>query len=134
MNKTVFLLTGFILSLGVTAADSATLTPEDVNSMKLVTAARMSPTGDRIGYLLQVPREVYKDDDGLPHHELHVTDLDGNSTPYVTGNIDITDIAWAADGESIFFLAKRDEEADFNSLYRIWLGRRRSRGAVYARQ
>jgi Tol biopolymer transport system component len=79
----------------------------------------MSPAGDQIAYLLQVPREIYKDADGPTYHELHVTDLEGNSKPYVTGDIDITDIAWGIDGESIFFLAKRDAEADFNALYRI---------------
>ena len=101
----------------VSHAESLTL--EDVNSLKQVTAARMSPGGDRIAYLLQVPREIYVDADGPPYHELHVTDLEGNSRPYVTGDVDITDIAWAVDGGSIFFLAKRDLEADFNSLYRI---------------
>ena len=98
---------------------SAPLTLEDISSIRQVTAVRISPAGDQIAYLLQVPRQLYKDDDGLPYRELHVSDLAGNSTPYVTGDIDITDFAWAVDGKSIFFLAQRDEEADFNSLYQI---------------
>lgn len=109
----LFLVSGF------TNAQASALTLEDVNSLKQVTTARMNPAGDRIAYLLQVPRKIYLDDDGLPYHELHVTDLSGNSIPFITGDVDITDIAWAADGESVFFLAKRDEEAEFNSLYRI---------------
>ena len=59
--------------------------------------------GDRVAFLLRVPRKLYVDDDGPAHHELHVTDLDGNSIPYITGDVDISDIAWAADGKSIFF-------------------------------
>lgn len=100
-------------------AQAAPLTLEDVNSLQQVVTARMNPAGDRIAYMLQVPRKIYVDDDGKPYHELHVTDLQGNSIPYVTGDVDITDVAWAADGESIFFLAQRDEEAEFNSLYSI---------------
>jgi len=119
MNEMIALAASLVLVSSITAAQAAPLTLEDVNSLKQVTTVRMNPAGDRIAYLLRVPREIYEDDDGLPHHELHVTDLRGNSMPYVTGDIDITDVAWAADGEAIFFLAQRDEEADFNSLYRI---------------
>ena len=110
----------FLVS-SLTTAEAASLTLEDVNSLKQVVTARMNPAGDRIAYLLQVPRKIYVDDDGKPYHELHVTDLNGNSVPFITGDVEITDVAWAADGESIFFLAQRDEEADFNSLYRIRL-------------
>ena len=118
--KLTLSLTILLLLVSVLPASHAEpLTLEDVNMLKQVTTARMSPAGDQIAYLLQVPREIYKDADGPAYHELHVTDLEGNSKPYVTGDIDITDIAWAIDGESIFFLAKRDAEADFNALYRI---------------
>jgi dipeptidyl aminopeptidase/acylaminoacyl peptidase len=104
---------------GYVCAQASSLTLEDINALKQVVTARMSPGGDRIAYLLQVPREIYVEDDGSAYHELHVTDLDGHSTPFITGAANITDIAWAADGESVFFLAKRDEDADFNSLHRI---------------
>ena len=121
MTRTLNFFAFLLIILGVEGAYSAPLTLEDVSSFRQVTTVRVSPVGDRIAYLLQVPREVYKDDDGLPYQELHVTDLVGNSKPYVTGDIEITDVAWSADGESLFFLAKRDEEEEFNSLYRISL-------------
>jgi dipeptidyl aminopeptidase/acylaminoacyl peptidase len=121
MNRLFALAVSLVLFSGFTTAQAAPLTLEDVNVIKQVVTVCMSPSGDRIAYLLRVPREIYVDDDGKPYRELHVTDLKGNSTPFVTGEIEITNIAWAADGKSIFFLAKRDEEADFNSLYRISL-------------
>jgi dipeptidyl aminopeptidase/acylaminoacyl peptidase len=127
MKKTLALVISLVFVSGVTAARTAPLTLEDVSSIRQVTAVRINPAGEQIAYLLQVPREIYIDNDGLPYHELHVTDLDGNSLPYVTGDIDITDIAWAADGASIFFVAKRDEEAEFNSLYQIPLAGGESR-------
>ena len=119
MKRLVSLATLVVLASLSSPLQAAPLTLEDVNSLRQVTNARMSPSGEQVAYLLQVPREIYKDADGPAYHELHVTDLEGNSKPYVTGDIDITDVAWAVDGESIFFLAKRDAEADFNSLYRI---------------
>ena len=122
MNRIVALSATLFIILVSATATAEPLTLEDVNALKQVTTARMNPAGDRIAYLLQVPREIYKDDDGPPYHELHVADLEGSSTPFVTGDVDITDIAWAADGASIFFLAKRDTEADFNSLYEIGIG------------
>jgi dipeptidyl aminopeptidase/acylaminoacyl peptidase len=119
MNRLLALAASLLLLSGFTTALATPLTLEDVNAIKQVVTVRMNPAGDRIAYLLQVPREIYVDDDGKPYRELHVTDLKGNSTPYVIGDVEITNIAWAADGKSMFFLAKRDEEADFNSLYRI---------------
>jgi dipeptidyl aminopeptidase/acylaminoacyl peptidase len=119
MKRIRSLATLVVLVSIVPTVHAAPMTLEDVGSLKQVTTVRMSPAADRIAYLLQVPREIYKDLDGSAYHELHVADLDGNSKPYVTGDVDITDIAWAVDGKSIFFVAKRDAEADFNSLYRI---------------
>jgi dipeptidyl aminopeptidase/acylaminoacyl peptidase len=120
--KKIFVVAVFLVfASGLSTTKASPLTLEDISSLKQVTTARMNPAGDRIAYLLQVPREIYIDDDGSSYHELHVTDLQGNSTPFVTGDVDISDIAWAVSGESIFFLAQRDEEADFNSLYRIAL-------------
>ena len=119
MKTIIALATSLLITSGLAIAEPMTL--EDVSALRQVTTVRMSPSGDRIAYLLQVPREVYVDANGTAFRELHVTDLEGNSTPYITGEVNISDIAWASDGESIFFLAKRDEDADFNSLYEIEL-------------
>jgi dipeptidyl aminopeptidase/acylaminoacyl peptidase len=107
----------FLFASGAAPQDSLSI--EDLMSLKSVAAVRMNPAGDRIAYLLTVPRKLYVDDDGRPYHELHVVDFDGRSQAFVTGNIDITRIAWTADGEAILFLAKREKDAEFNSLYRI---------------
>ncbi len=95
------------------------LTLEEVVALKVVTSAKMSPKENEIAYLLSVPRELYKDDDGRSYRELHVVDFDGRSRPYVTGKSDISAMAWSADGKSIFFVEKRDADAKFNSLYEI---------------
>jgi dipeptidyl aminopeptidase/acylaminoacyl peptidase len=102
-------------------AQSDTLSLEEIVTLKNVTAVRMNPAGDQIAYLLSVHRELYKDDDGKPYHELHVVDLNGNSRPFISGKIDVSAFAWSVDGKSIYFVAKRDPDAEFNSLFEIAL-------------
>jgi len=97
------------------------LTLEDVMTLKRVTGAHLSPNGDQIAYTLWRQRQVYKDADGPAYVELHVTDLDGVSRPFVTGEVNVSGVNWAADGSAIYFLSKRDSEAKFNSIYRISL-------------
>lgn len=87
-----------------------------------MTSVRLSPNGDRFAFLQLVQREVCVDDDGSPYHELHIVDLEGNSTPYITGKVDIGNIAWAPDGNSLCFVTKRDPDARFNSIWSIPVG------------
>jgi len=98
------------------------LSLEEVASLKVVTEARMSPNGNEVAYLLSVPREIYKDEDGRPYRELRVVDFDGVSRTYVSDKTDISAMAWSVTGDSIFFVAKRDSDAKFNSLYKIAIG------------
>lgn len=116
----LFLLTLFGVNQ-LTYAQSTTLSLEEIVTLKRVTAVRINPAGDQIAYLLSVHRELYVDDDGKPYHELHVVDFQGNSRPFVSGKIDVTAFAWSVDGMSIYFVAKRDPDAEFNSLFEIAL-------------
>ncbi len=102
-----FLLVTILASVQLAYAQSDALSLEEIVSLKRVTGIYMSPKGDQIAYLLSVPREIYKDDDGKPYHELHVVDFDGVSRAYVSGKIDVSAVAWSADGQSIYFVAMR---------------------------
>lgn len=121
LNQSVLSGVLIVIALGCTSSAIAqtAMTLEDVAALRSVNTVRMSPNGDRIAYLLTVHREVYVDEDGPPYHELHVVDFEGNSTPFVTGKIDISSIAWAPDGKSIYFVAKRDPDAEINSIWNI---------------
>jgi len=106
------------------SAAAKPLSLEETVALKRVSAVAMSPTGDAVAYTLSVPREPYVDDDGEAWSELYVVAANAPGSdprPFVTGEVQVRDFAWAADGESIFFTAKRDPDADFVSLWEIAL-------------
>ncbi|HMB73438.1 MAG TPA: S9 family peptidase [Gammaproteobacteria bacterium] len=90
----------------------------EIVQLRTVSSARLSPDGERIAYLLSVPREPYVDDDGGPWRELHVVDLQGRSRPFVAGEVSIRDVIWAHDGTELYYLAERDD-ADSVAVYAI---------------
>ncbi|MEM8816885.1 MAG: S9 family peptidase [Pseudomonadota bacterium] len=119
MRRLTLLFVTLLFVPGALVAAPPALSLEEIVGLERVTAVQMSPAGDRIAYLKSVPRTVYVEADGPAHVELHVVDFEGLSRPYVTGPLAISAFAWSADGEHIFFVAKRDPEAPFNALHRI---------------
>jgi dipeptidyl aminopeptidase/acylaminoacyl peptidase len=93
-------------------------TAHHVSRLKFVTAAAISPDGTQIAYTLGVSRNIPKEKDGLAWIELHVVDVHGTSTPYLTGPVNVDAVAWTPDGKGISFLAKRDKD-EFRSLHVI---------------
>ncbi len=120
MLRITALLASALLCLGHAHAQDA-LNLEEIVGLKRVTSVALNPAGDQVAYLLAEPRELYVDADGPAYVGLHIVDLEGNTRPFVTGNFAISNFAWAPDGQSIFFVAKRNADAEFNSLYQISL-------------
>jgi dipeptidyl aminopeptidase/acylaminoacyl peptidase len=100
------------------SAQDVTFTPQHVAKLRSVTAAEIAPDGSRVAYVLSVPRVPIKEDDGPAWAELHVVTSEGISRPYVTGNVNVSALAWHRDGAAISFLAKRGKE-DHAALYVI---------------
>lgn len=90
----------------------------DVAQLRTVTSVSLSPSGQHVAYLLSVPRDPSRDDNGSAWSELHVVDRTGNSRPFVTGEVSVRSIAWTPDGKSIAFLSKRNQD-QHTSLYLI---------------
>lgn len=112
-------LSGLVLIVVAATATGATLSLDETVSLKRVIDVRMSPDGGRIAYRLAVPREPYVEPDGESWSELHVVDLAGNTRPYVSGQVQVEDVAWSADGRSLYFVASREAEQSFASLWEI---------------
>jgi len=94
-------------------------TPEAVSKIKSVSQVAISPDGFFIALVLSVPRKPGVDPDGPAWRELHVVHRrTGDMRPFVTGHVNVSDIAWTPDGKGIAFLAKRGEDKE-TSLYVI---------------
>ncbi len=119
-----YLLMGFLVVSGLlTAANTQaqkkdTFTPLHIAKLKYVISAEISPDGNQIAYILNVPRDLSKEKDGRAWTELHVVDTQGNSRPYVIGKVNVSGIAWTPGGTSISFLDKREGDEN-RSLYEI---------------
>jgi dipeptidyl aminopeptidase/acylaminoacyl peptidase len=114
--RTLSVVLALLLPLGASAQD--TFTPQHVAKVRVVTEAVIAPDGTQVAYILGVPRNIPKVKDGPAWTELHVVDIKGNSTPFITGSVNIGSITWTPDGKSIAFLTKRDKD-DTRCLYVI---------------
>jgi len=92
---------------------SMSWTPQDVETLRSVGTAEISPDGARVAYTLAVPRTAWKDEDGTPWTELHVLDVaSGVSRPFLTGKENVGRIGWMPDSKTIAYLAKRDGDKE----------------------
>lgn len=85
-------------------------TPQHVAKLRIVTEAVISPDGTQVAYVLAVPRDLSKEKDGGSWTELHVVDTKGNSTPFITGAVNVSNISWAPGGKDIAFLTKGEKD------------------------
>lgn len=106
-----------VLLLAATAS-AAEWTPQAANALRSVSNVAVSPDGSAIAYILSVPRDPFEADNGAAWGELHVVGKDGTPRPFITGDVNVSAIAWTGDGKSISFLAKRGKD-EFRSLYFI---------------
>jgi len=83
-----------------------------------VDSTEISPDGKYIAYTKVVPRETYKDDDGKPYTELHVTDIEGHSRGFITGKKNVNKVAWGSGSRFIYFITKRNKDTHAG-IYRI---------------
>lgn len=98
---------------------STGLTPHDVARIRTVTAASISPDGRLAAFTVSVPRLPGVDEDGRAWSELHVYELEsGRQRPFVTGQVNVADLDWTPDSQTILFLAKRTGD-ETRSLYGI---------------
>lgn len=118
---TIARLTALALIALPTAAIADGMTLKQLASLRSVGAAEISPDGSMIAYTRSVPRELGTDDDGGAWTELHVIGADGQSRPYIAGEVNVSAVAWGPDSDEIAFLSKRDGD-EHTRLYSIPVG------------
>ena len=100
-----------LLVVVATATAQERFTPHDVAKIRTVTSAAISPDGQHVAYVLNIPRVPFEEEDGPAWEELHVAGRDGESRPFVTGQVNVAAVRWTRDGRGIAFLAKRGADA-----------------------
>lgn len=109
------LLWGLFLAMPSLAAN---LTLEELIALRSVNELAISPKGRFVAYLRQQPRDPQRDEDGPAWNELYVADMMGNSRPFVTGKVRLSQLRWSADGRRLLFVAKRGDDKH-QALYAI---------------
>lgn len=118
--KQLFCFTAYLILLVSNIANSQTnaLTLEELSELSFVGKSLISPNGEHIAYTLIKPRDAYKDVDGKPYVELHVSNQQGKLRAFVTGEINISHVQWGKKSRYIYYLANRNNDK-FRSIYRI---------------
>ncbi len=112
-----------LLVLVSSSALAAPMTLDDIAKLRAISEAKVSPDGQHVAFVQDVPRKPFEDEDGSAWSELNVVTGDRAPRRFVRGEVDVSQISWSADGRGIFFLAKRDPKPasgdHLNALYAI---------------
>lgn len=120
MLRSLLFATLVAVSLPAAGAADELWTPEHVAKVRGVTSVAISPDGQHIAYTLSVPRIPFEDDNGSAWAELRVVDRTGHDRAFVTGEVNVSRVAWTPEGTAITYVAKRDGDEN-SALYRIAL-------------
>ena len=112
----VLLLLLGLLPLAVAAEQGMSL--EQIARLQQVGQALISPDGERIAYTRVVPRTPGVSEDGPAWVELHLIGRDGQSKSFITGEVNVSQLAWMPDSSAITFVARRGTDSQ-STLYRI---------------
>ena len=106
--KTLFWLVLLIASVPALANSGMTL--EQIAQLRSTGEIAVSPDGQRIAYTRVVGRDLRVEDDGRPWAELHLVDRQGKNRPFITGAVNVRNIAFLPDGSAITFIAQRGDD------------------------
>lgn len=114
--RRLFTLAALVCTLvGSLAAQTSTLTVNDIFNLELATDPQISPDGRRVVYVRQFA-DIMND---RRHSNLWIVNIDGSDhRPLTTGNFNDTTPRWSPDGTQLIYLSNRDGAPQ---IYRRWL-------------
>lgn len=118
MRFFICLITAGLILSSATDSSARGFTPEDLAKMQWVGEVAMAPDGSRIAFTRYVQRNPFTEDNGPMYEELYLVTLTGETTPFITGKVNVSAIAWHPDGVHLSFLDKREGDKK-KSLYLI---------------
>lgn len=104
--------------LSATAVQANDISLQQTVEIKRIGQAITTSDGNYTAYTQIRPRTAYTEDDGAAYVELFVTGPDGESIPYITGDVRVSQISFSSDEQYIHFLTSRGDDKH-TSLYRI---------------
>lgn len=107
-----------LVAIGSTQAADEPMSIDDVARLQRVGEVAVAPDGERVAFTRAVPRDPFAKDDGPPWSELWVASSDTDMRGYITGETNVSQIAWTPDGRAVSFVAKRGDD-EHPALYRI---------------
>jgi dipeptidyl aminopeptidase/acylaminoacyl peptidase len=101
----------FLIALHSGPIFADVLTPETLLKLKYISSAEISPDGNYVAYLVHTPRTA-DEKPGGSYSELYVKNLKtSETTPFVTGKINVSSPKWNPNSDLIAFTTRRGEKA-----------------------
>lgn len=86
---------------------------QHIFSLRQVSSTAMAPNGDRIAYVVGVPRDLHHEEDGPAWSELHITDPEGGAgRAFVQGQQNVSSPTFTPNGRFVLFLSKRGDDKE----------------------
>jgi len=121
-----FLVGSLALSPALASGEHGGLSFEQLAALTRVTSVAIAPDGGVVAYTLSRPRIPGQGDDGPAWVELRVVGADGTDHGYVTGEVNVSRVAFSPDGRHLTYLVKRGDD-EHTSLWSIPLAGGESR-------
>ncbi len=95
------------------------MTPEMVVNLKRVSEVALDPTGQKVAFVLRVPRNE-NDKPGGSYSEIWLTTISGETPRQFTSKpASSSSVSWSPDGKWITFLSKRKDQDEHTQIYKM---------------
>lgn len=111
-------LSCFFAASSAAFADDGVLSLNELNKLREVRSVAMSPNGENVAFTLNLATDAYVNGEGSLLREIYVVNQKGKILPFVTGGDALGYVRWSPDGRSIWFLSKREHDANVG-VYQI---------------